>query len=166
MENLALYFSASGERKGGAADGMTPVGLRHLIMSVLPFMSVETLKEVMGDVEQAIDLVRYSEKPWEKEGLTPEEALTYEEKVILMGIPCKSNPYSMKGKDGTTIRHKIHAIKNIRTRLGYGLKQSKWLMDEYEEGVDKGKYSLPEVPEEDRFSEAPDMMENLPEVLS
>jgi ribosomal protein L7/L12 len=145
---------------------MTPVGLRHLILSMLPFMSVETLKEVIGDVEQAMLIVRFSEKPWEKEGLTPEEVLSYEEKVVLMGIPCKSNPFSGKAKDGATHPHKIHAIKNIRTRLSYGLKQSKWLMDEYEEGVRKGKYSLPEVPEEDRIPEVSDMMQNLPGVLS
>jgi ribosomal protein L7/L12 len=132
---------------GQAGDGLSPYGIRHLIKEqMLPFMSYQQLQRLKDDIEEVEEAVRLAERPWYREGQTADDVLTLEEKVVLLGIPCKENEYTntrdYEGKISTQPR-KIQAIKMARSRLGYGLKQAKWLCDEYEAGLKAGQFIPP-----------------------
>jgi len=132
---------------------------------MLKFMSMDDLNQLKYDIGVAEARVLQDSRPWEQEGLSIEDVLSFEEKAVLLGIPCKSHPEVRKDKEGEPFGNKILAMKMIRDRRRYGLKQSKDLMDEYQAGVQAGLYKF-EIPEEEQLLEAENAMEDVPEVLT
>jgi len=152
-ENEAMvnhgYRTQSGTTFGRPGDGMTSVGLYTAISQMLKFLSIEDLQCLRGDIDRAVEIVREVRYPWRQGGTTSESILNFVEKATLLGIPCKSHP--MNNIERQKEPNKIMAVKLLRSRIGFGLRQAKEIMDDYQEGVKTGKFDYPEIPASEKL---------------
>jgi ribosomal protein L7/L12 len=97
---------------------------------MLPYIGSSDLKALSASIDDFIEDAKDWDERWRNEFDTPGEGLTLKEKMMVQGT---RTPENVRGT-----KHKIQAIKSIRSRLDYGLKQAKELVDAYAEDVRTG----------------------------
>ena len=111
-------------RGAGIPVGLNSQGLRHMITDhILPYMTLADLKHLSASVADAIEEVGDSDERWRQDFDKPSEGLTLQEKMMIQGTRTPNNPNG--------VAQIINAVKSIRDRLNYGLKESKELIDAY-----------------------------------
>lgn len=118
---------------------------RLLCYELIPYLSLIDLTDVSNFCQRRLEALRevHAEHGWWKVelGKEAEEVLDDTEKCLMLGV---YHPEHNPKKDGVV--KKINAIKNIRERCGYGLKESKQVVEAYAHRVENGEASPPEFP--------------------
>ena len=169
MESLKFtsggLYDKLGVCLGVAGEGLNSQGVYDLIVFLLPFVHPVDLDRLLPHIAEMKSKVELNMKPWKEEGFNADNMLTFEEKAYLLQIPCRSNP---PDSSGYIPMRKIEAIKSIRDRLSYGLRQAKWLVDEYLFMHTQGKTTLPVMPDEEMIPslcEETNLLDEIPEEL-
>ena len=126
--HAARYYSAD-EDLGLASKGLTSTELYNtLCAEILPTLTLESLGDVAMYCQDRIKALQdaNAKHGWWRVRLAknPEELLNNREKCLLLGIEHKE--YNPKG-----LPNKIMAIKKLRERHSWGLKECKELVDAY-----------------------------------
>jgi ribosomal protein L7/L12 len=140
--HAAKYYAADDDL-GLASKGMTSIELYNTLCSeILPTLTLESLSDVAlycQDRIKALQAANDKHGWWRvRVGKNPEQLLNDEEKCLLLGIEHKE--YNAKGQ-----ANKIMAIKRLRERTSWGLKECKELVDSYIVRVEAGDASPPVI---------------------
>lgn len=127
-----------------AGESMTSGDIEHLISHELaPSLTLDQLKRLKAFCERRITAIEKANGKfgwWRvRFSKNPEQLLNEEEKILLLGI--KHPKFNPKGQ-----KNKIMAIKRLRERESYLLKESKELVDAYILRVEAGDAEPPATP--------------------